>query len=318
MRPFKMEKPQQLALPGFECHFLQKESNEMSVAQMVVPFHGSELFIVEHNGEPYTPMKPIVEGMGLDWKAQFDKIKQRFSTSMVEITIQVSGDIQRRAHLCLPLRKLAGWLYTIHVNKVRPELRERIAQYQDECDDVLWRYWMEGQATNPRRTTKSQRAKLHEAISLLMAKTPGLNYPMVYEMLHQSFNVEHIDEIPEDRLHEAVCVVHSWMMSARTAPMDSGLRTNTHSLVSHMLWLRSFWQSIEQPLRVLNNNLAASAHDHFIDGAIVAGLVGRSLGCELPSREYVMGFPWCESREAQYAYRMRRNQMTLPSRTLTP
>lgn len=305
MPTFETKKPQQLALPGFERHFVAKESNIMSVAQMAVPFHGAELFIVEHNGEPYTPMKPIVEGMGLDWKSQFDKIKQRFAKGMVEIPIPTLGGLQQM--LCLPLRKLAGWLYTIHVNKVRPELRERIMQYQEECDDVLWRYWTEGQVTNPRRTTKSQRAKLHEAISLLMAKTPGFNYPMVYEMLHQSFNVEHIDEIPEDRLHEAVCVVHGWMMSARAAPMDSGLRTNTNSLVSHMLWLRSFWQSIEQPLRALNNNLAASAHDHFIDGAIVAGLVGRSLGCELPSREYVMGFPWCESREAQYAYRLRRN-----------
>lgn len=25
-----------------------------------VSFHGSDLYIVEHNGEPYTPMKPIV------------------------------------------------------------------------------------------------------------------------------------------------------------------------------------------------------------------------------------------------------------------
>ncbi|MBZ9133183.1 hypothetical protein H5U46_25280, partial [Escherichia coli] len=27
-----------------------------------VPFHGADLYVVNHNGEPYTPMKPIVEG----------------------------------------------------------------------------------------------------------------------------------------------------------------------------------------------------------------------------------------------------------------
>ena len=32
---------------------------------ITVPFHGAELYVVEHNGQPYTPMKPIVEGMGL-------------------------------------------------------------------------------------------------------------------------------------------------------------------------------------------------------------------------------------------------------------
>lgn len=35
--------------------------------QIKVPFHGSNLFIIDHNGEPYTPMKPIVEGMGMSW-----------------------------------------------------------------------------------------------------------------------------------------------------------------------------------------------------------------------------------------------------------
>lgn len=32
---------------------------------ITVPFHGSALYVVNHNGEPYTPMKPIVEGMGM-------------------------------------------------------------------------------------------------------------------------------------------------------------------------------------------------------------------------------------------------------------
>jgi hypothetical protein len=84
----------------------------MNVQALTVPFHGTELFIVEHNGQPYTPMKPIVEGMGLDWKSQFDKIKQRFASTVVEITI-VAGDGKNRLMTCLPLRKLAGWLYTI-------------------------------------------------------------------------------------------------------------------------------------------------------------------------------------------------------------
>lgn len=38
---------------------------------MTVPFHGDSLYVVNHNGEPYVPMKPVVEGMGLDWKASF-------------------------------------------------------------------------------------------------------------------------------------------------------------------------------------------------------------------------------------------------------
>ncbi|HGJ5904452.1 MAG TPA: phage antirepressor N-terminal domain-containing protein, partial [Arsenophonus apicola] len=73
-----------------------------------VSFYGDDLYVVNYNNEPYVPMKPIVEGMGLDWKSQFVKIKQRFKSTMVEITM-VAGDGKERSMICLALRKLAGW-----------------------------------------------------------------------------------------------------------------------------------------------------------------------------------------------------------------
>lgn len=119
-----------------------------------VSFHGSDLYIVEHNGEPYTPMKPIVEGMGLDWAAQFTKMKQKFGSTIVEIAM-VAGDGKSRSMICLPLRKLAAWLNSISANKVKPEIRERVLQYQEECDDVLYEYWTKGVAVNPRKVASA-------------------------------------------------------------------------------------------------------------------------------------------------------------------
>ncbi|CRL43697.1 hypothetical protein SGGMMB4_00197 [Sodalis glossinidius str. 'morsitans'] len=46
---------------------------------ITVPFHGNALYVVNHNGEPYTPIKPIVEGMRMVWVAQFMKLKQRLA-----------------------------------------------------------------------------------------------------------------------------------------------------------------------------------------------------------------------------------------------
>ncbi|EMD3058109.1 hypothetical protein VQZ33_002920 [Salmonella enterica] len=118
---------------------------------ITVPFHGDALYVVNHNSEPYTPMKPIVKGMGLDWKSQRTKIKQRFAKGGVEITIPTDGGPQRM--LCLPLRKLAGWLTTISPNKVKPEIRDKVIRYQEECDDVLYDYWTKGVVINPRKTS---------------------------------------------------------------------------------------------------------------------------------------------------------------------
>jgi len=51
-----------------------------SLQQITVPFHNAELFLIEHNGQPFTPLRQIVQGMGLDWASQFTKIKQKFAT----------------------------------------------------------------------------------------------------------------------------------------------------------------------------------------------------------------------------------------------
>ncbi|MBG6243452.1 MAG: hypothetical protein EKE20_17385 [Candidatus Symbiopectobacterium sp. Dall1.0] len=109
-----------------------------------VSFHGDNLYLVNHNGEPYTPMKPIVESMGMDWMGQYLKLKHRFSSTIEEISM-VAGDGKQRKMVCLPLRKLAGWLQTISLNKVNPEIRDKVMKYQNECDDVLYEYWTTGE-----------------------------------------------------------------------------------------------------------------------------------------------------------------------------
>lgn len=74
--------------------------------------------------------------------------------------------------LCLALRKLNGWLQTISPNKVKPEIRETVIQYQEECDDVLYEYWTNGQVTNPRKVKKIAAGKItadqQEAIKQLV------------------------------------------------------------------------------------------------------------------------------------------------------
>lgn len=153
-------------------------------------------------------MRPIVEGMGLDWKTQLVKIKQRFASVVGEITT-TGKDGKQYLMLCLPLKKLFGWLMTISPNKVKPELRDTVIKYQEECDDVLWDYWTKGQAVNPRpKTHKSERTALHEAHALLVTKTKHLNVNEAWKLIHQRFNVDHIEDIPYDAIPVAVEYVH--------------------------------------------------------------------------------------------------------------
>ncbi|MCX9470725.1 phage antirepressor N-terminal domain-containing protein [Vibrio cholerae] len=108
--------------------------------QIKVSFHGSNLFIIDHNGEPYTPMKSIVEGMGMSWQGQHEKFKSNPERWGIKLILIPSVD-RNNAMTCMPLRKLFGWLQTLQPNRVREDIRDKVIQYQDECDDVLWKHW---------------------------------------------------------------------------------------------------------------------------------------------------------------------------------
>ena len=108
-----------------------------------VKFLGSEIMVINRDGEPYVAMRTVVDGMGLDWATQFTKIKQRFISVVVEITT-TGKDGKNYKMLCLPLRKLFGWMMTINPNKVAPHKKQTIIRYQEECDEVLWQYWTTG------------------------------------------------------------------------------------------------------------------------------------------------------------------------------
>lgn len=122
----------------------------MPASQALSPvlFHGDTIFVVDHQGEPFAPMKPIIENLGLDWKAQQRKLSiNHVRWGMVNLTIPSAGGAQNT--LCIPVRKLAGFLGTITPKKVREELRPKVIQYQNECDDALWNYWTKGSARRP-------------------------------------------------------------------------------------------------------------------------------------------------------------------------
>ncbi|MBD2803716.1 phage antirepressor N-terminal domain-containing protein [Xenorhabdus sp. ZM] len=175
---------------------LNESSNTINV-----PFHGDHLYLVNYNGEPYVPMRPIVDGMGLAWQSQLEKIKQRFKSTVTEIVI-VAADGKKRNMACLALRKLAGWLATISPNKVKASIRDKVIRYQEECDDVLYEYWTTGEV-KAKKTTVEDRTPLRGLVNTLMGKY-GINSKKLFQMVHHEFGVSHINELTDEQLPSAI------------------------------------------------------------------------------------------------------------------
>lgn len=119
---------------------LSKEVTVMS-KMICVEFLDALIPVVEHNNEPYVPAKVLAEGMELDWAGQYSKLnhnRQRWSIEKISI---VDSKNKNRPTICIPVRKLPGWLCGIQVNKLPNEKRAKVIAFQNECDDVLWQHW---------------------------------------------------------------------------------------------------------------------------------------------------------------------------------
>lgn len=205
-----------------------------TAASSVIPFRSAKLLLVERDGQPFVPMKPVVEGMGLDWKSQHAKLQGgRFNSVMVMITT-TGADGKQYEMACLPLRKLAGWLMSIHASKVRPELRQGVIDYQNECDDVLWAYWNEGAAVRrDDRTAASVLATtigtdgFHCLAAIVDGKVRHLPSAIrrgaknhIWSQVHKAFSVVTAEDIPVDQLDSARNFIAAYALEGEWLPKD--------------------------------------------------------------------------------------------------
>lgn len=61
------------------------------------------------------------------------------------------------------------------------------------------------------KTTKKDRVPLKDAVNMLVGKAKFLNYSDAYKLVHHRFDVEHIEDIPQDQIPAAVEYVHHLM-----------------------------------------------------------------------------------------------------------
>lgn len=115
-----------------------------------VDFHGQSLVVVDRGGEPYVAMKQIVDGMGLSWPAQYRKLTEESARWGGVAMIAIPSTKGDQESVCMPLRKLTGWLMTLQPSRMEDEIAAKVLTYQNECDDALWAYWSQGVAVNPR------------------------------------------------------------------------------------------------------------------------------------------------------------------------
>ena len=114
-----------------------------------VPFCGSEITVIERDGQKYVAMKPIVETLGLDWVAQYELIHRDLvlRDKVFVLRHHSNGGVQEMT--CLPLEYLNGWLFKVPASRYTGKKKEAIIKYQKECYLCLHNYFHQGGTINP-------------------------------------------------------------------------------------------------------------------------------------------------------------------------
>ena len=114
------------------------------------------------------------------------------------------------------------------------------------------------------KTTADDRTGLRQAVAALVGRK-GIDYSSAYSMIHQRFNVEAIEDIPAEKLPEAVAYAHALTLHTGLTgevldalpkaepklPIDGNSLADIAAMVYYGTWMIELGKDISAPLRQL-------------------------------------------------------------------
>ncbi len=116
------------------------------------------------------------------------------------------------------------------------------------------------------KTTADDRTGLRQAVAALVGRK-GIDYSSAYSMIHQRFNVEAIEDIPAEKLPEAVAYTHALTLHTGLTgevldtppkakpklPIDGNSLADITAMVYYGAWMIELGKDISAPLKQLGN-----------------------------------------------------------------
>lgn len=114
------------------------------------------------------------------------------------------------------------------------------------------------------KTTADDRTGLRQAVAALVGRK-GIDYSSAYSMIHQRFNVEAIEDIPADKLPEAVAYAHALTLHTGLTgevldappkakpklPINGNSLADIAAIVYYGAWMIELGKDVSAPLRQL-------------------------------------------------------------------
>ena len=121
------------------------------------------------------------------------------------------------------------------------------------------------------KTTADDRTPLRQAVAALVGRK-GIDYSSAYSMIHQRFNVGAIEDLPAEKLPEAVAYVHALTLHTGLTgevldappkaepklPIDGNSLADIAAMLYYGAWMIELGKDVSAPLKQLGNRQAVT------------------------------------------------------------
>jgi hypothetical protein len=144
-----------------------------------IDFHGDDIiaFEDEKTGKTYASIRRMCESLGIQFSTQRRKLASDPCYEQGLRYVHMNTPSGKQELLFLDKKYIPKWLGSISVPKVKPEIRDKLLQYQLEIVEALDNYFTQGFALNERALEQAPNAvisKIAEQISAKLGIAPTL------------------------------------------------------------------------------------------------------------------------------------------------
>lgn len=264
-----------------------KSTTERSTHPRNLPqlsFNDVSFSCVDHKGATWLRGTEIAKALGMDRRDAIGQIYQRnsdeFTDSMtLTLKLRVNGfgggnsarDVRvfslRGAHL------LAMFARTT----VAKEFRKWVL-------DVLERQTEHQAQPKPRQSSVDERTPLRQYVEKMIANKKGMIYPDIWKLVHDRFDVTHINQLTGAESLEAVEYLKAMegeFLGKENKSSGLDLQMHVHNINAaciHMNFIHRVWKEDLYPaLRNLESPLASKLYDRIVDACFIVHSVRRGL-----------------------------------------
>ena len=162
-------------------------------------FQNTTLSVINQNNQTFLTASDL--GKALDYSDADRSVRRLYTANADEFTPEMTALVEMQT---------AGGLQKVRIFSLRGA--HLIAMFARTKIAKDFRKWvldvLDKEANQPQqKTAVDDRAGLRNAVSFLVNKK-GLIYSEVYQLIHQQFGVEHIDELSQEQLSQAIKYIH--------------------------------------------------------------------------------------------------------------